>query len=84
MPDAVVAFQGFVQGLINDWNFTTICVAHKANPTCTPNAKKALITLQKVATVCFLTELTLLNSSLIEDFEFRSDLHLFNFFSNLF
>jgi len=53
-PQAVIAFQGFVQGLISEWNFTTICVAHKATPQCKTNAKHSVQNLLKLATIVFL------------------------------
>jgi len=45
------AFGIFVQGLIDDWDFDKICVAHKSTPFCNINAKNALQTLLDLSKV---------------------------------
>jgi len=54
IPEAPVAFSGFVQKLIQDWNFNIICVAHKSTPYCNTNARSALQTLLDISQVVFL------------------------------
>jgi len=54
IPESPQAFGNFVQGILNDWNFTKICVAHKATPYCNNNAHSAVQTLLDVSQVVLL------------------------------
>jgi hypothetical protein len=51
IPDAPIAFSTFVQDMLNDWNFTIICCAHKATTLCNANAHSAVQTLLEVSEV---------------------------------
>jgi len=53
IPEGPVAFNGFIKGILNDWKFTVICVAHKATPFCNLNANTALQTLLDINQIVF-------------------------------
>jgi len=51
IPDSPIAFGSFVQSLLNDWNFSVICCAHKATPYCNGQAHSAVQTLLDVSDI---------------------------------